>query len=734
MLTFRNGTIEKIRLNGCAVPLRADEYAPALTVTENGVERDLIFSRDGDRFTANACGGKIFVRALERDEKIEVCVTVEAGENSFAPERLSLRTGVDCYMASYPEWNEQFYPTWTRCEKTHVWGYFRRTDGLSLAFCGDATASWRNHYNRVYYDPENFDDPGHRIYTQTFDLMSALPQPPRHPKITALAPNEKREWRFAFSLCSSDDELYAFYEREVGLEPLRLKKWTLESGEKIEFDGDFSGYEIELTAPSGEKVDLTAPLAALGGYALTYKAAGKVAEANVYVRASSDFYLEAAAKSALAREQFAASNCECYYGFFPLFGYLARVKDEKIEAEAVARLDKFLSVILNDERDGFKDLANPERVQNLTTVVSILTLAHKATGMARYLTIAKKLADRVIEAQRDDGAYYSRGVHYTCVIYPAKSLVELSDELYRAGEDGGKYLRSARLAAENLRLLKTNIGTEGEHTFEDGMITCEALQLALMGLKTPDERDSYVAAAKEVLDEHRCLELRHIPDARSRGCTLRHWEAHYDVLTSRNMTTAPHGWTSWKTYAEYYLYLLTNESDYLRRAFDSLGACMQTTNVETGEISWAFAIDPCVDANVFERGDGESEWRLTPKVFGETYVPMISSWWRANTDVISTGYGDPRINRTVGRDYGACCDSDVYEHYKCLGEIGFTALVHIEGGETLAYNCKTDGKTIFPSCSIVSEARIYSDRDVAIDVFGRSVDVKAGCAVRVSRD
>lgn len=90
-------------------------------------------------------------------------------------------------------------------------------------------------------------------------------------------------------------------------------------------------------------------------------------------------------------------------------------------------------------------------------------------------------------------------MHYTCVIYPAKSLIELADELVRNGEDGSKYSDSARRAVENLRAIKTNIGTEGEHTFEDGMITCEALQLALMGIKIPSERDLYVAPPKKCL-------------------------------------------------------------------------------------------------------------------------------------------------------------------------------------------------------------------------------------------
>ena len=718
------GQLSRLVIGSVEVPLRSDEYAPALTIEENGVSRDIPLSPTENGAEGESLGAKIRVCFGEEGDVFAVTVSVAAGADGFKPERFGLRTGNDSYMKSYPEWNAQFYPTWLRCEKTHIWGYFRRTDGVMLAVAGDAVSSWSNSYNRVYYDPENFDDPGHRIYTTTIDLLNALPQPDRHPKYSPLAPNETREWKFAFKICSCDAQLYAFYENTLGLSPLRLKKWTLERGEKIEFDG--AETEISVLSPSKTSVAATEPLIEYGLYKIAYGKADKRAEACVYVRPSSDFYLEAAAKSALEREEFPSSNCEAYYGFFPIFAYLCLVNEEKTKIEAVKRLDKFLSVTLTPDETNFVPLANPERVQNLSTVVSILALAHRATGIDRYLTVAKSLADRVIESQGKDGAYYSRGVHYTCVIYPIKSLIELSDELERVGEDNGKYVESARHAAENLRLLKTNIGTEGEHTFEDGMITCEALQLALMGIKVPSERDLYVAAAKEVLAEHRCLELNHIPDCRSRGATLRHWEAHYDVLTSRNMTTSPHGWTSWKTYAEFYLYLATNEKKYLVEAFDALGACLQTTDIKSGEIRWAFVIDPCVEANVFERGENGKEWQLTPRVIGERYMPMISQWWRADTNIVSTGYGDPRINRTVGRDYGACCDSDVYEHYKCLGEIGFTAFVHIENGETITYNCDFDGKTVVPRSKYTDAVRVYSDRDSEITAFGRTVSVKPG--------
>ena len=112
---------------------------------------------------------------------------------------------------------------------------------------------------------------------------------------------------------------------------------------------------------------------------------------------------------------------------------------------------------------------------------------------------------------------------------------------------------------------------------------------------------------------------------------------------------------------------------------------------------------------------------------------MISQWWRADTNIVSTGYGDPRVGRTTGRDYGACCDSDVYEHYKCLGEIGFTAFVHIENGEILTYNCRFDRGEITPRATLTDTVRVYSDRAGEVVAFGERISVPAGEAVTVSR-
>lgn len=149
---------------------------------------------------------------------------------------------------------------------------------------------------------------------------------------------------------------------------------------------------------------------------------------------------------------------------------------------------------------------------------------------------------------KKDGSYRSGRTHYTCVIYPAKSMLELVVTERNAGlsERSRVHFESARKAIRNLYELMDNIATEGQMTFEDGMISCESLQMAYLALLTDDkkEKQELTQAAEIILNKHKCLEQQFLPDCRVRGCTLRFWEARYDVNFFANMLNCPHGWTS----------------------------------------------------------------------------------------------------------------------------------------------------------------------------------------------
>lgn len=245
-----------------------------------------------------------------------------------------------------------------------------------------------------------------------------------------------------------------------------------------------------------------------------------------------------------------------------------------------------------------KKKALPYRLQNASAMISLLTDFYELTENEKYLNFADDLAAWLMKLQsRKDGSYRSQKTHYTCVIYPAKSMMELALAEQNAGRISRSkvHLNSAKKAVENLLQQMDDIATEGQMTFEDGMISCESLQLALFTLITenPDEKKAFTQAAETIMRKHRCLEQQFLPDCRVCGCTLRFWEARYDINFFANMLNCPHGWTSWKNYASYYLYLLTGNFNYLKDLMDTLGACMQCVDTD-GELMWAYVADPCV--------------------------------------------------------------------------------------------------------------------------------------------
>lgn len=709
-----NGNIKDLFLSHTQVPLRNDDYAQAIVFEDKDGEESVKFTRENDLYVGYSHGIRFEKKASVENGRLTCEICVRTGERVPDYKYIDFRSGIDSYMVQYPLWDGQFFPTFMRCEKTHFWGYYSRTDGKKLAVvCDGKLVSWRNYYNRVYYDPENPDDPGHRVYTTSFSLFSTLKQPARHPE-NKMEKNAVYSFKFVFGICDTFEELNDFYDSVLNIRLTKAKKWTIERGESISFVMDDGEYT--LTDEGGVVQDLNQPLHKCGRYYLTHKKGARQSQSLFFVREEPIAYLRTGAIAAMKREQFASTNCETYYGFFAIFAYLCEVNDVELLIEALNKLEVFLHTILKKEGD-LKDEANPRRIQNYTTVISILVLAYRASKDQRYLDIAEKLAKIFIKYQGDDGAYYSRGVHYTCVIYPAKSLFELCAVLKETGRDYEEIYSSAMLACNNLRHLKTRIGTEGEHTFEDGMISCESMQLALAGLLSyGEERRLYAEAAEEILSMHKCLEVEYVPDARYRGATLRHWEAHYDILCSRNMMTSPHGWTSWKTYAQYYLYELTNNPDYLINYFDTLGACLQCADTENDEVNWAFVIDPCVEAKRFV--ECENGGILKGGVFGEEYLSCISPWWRADPYIVSVGYGDPRFGNIEGRAHGACCDNDVFEHFKCLQEVGMHAVLHETDDEWIAYNCKISDNIITVSDRHVKKIRIYSKRDTQVFING----------------
>jgi hypothetical protein len=204
----------------------------------------------------------------------------------------------------------------------------------------------------------------------------------------------------------------------------------------------------------------------------------------------------------------------------------------------------------------------------------------------------------------------------------------------------------------------------------------------------PAERRKYTAAAEKLASGHRCLSQIVIPDSRMNGGSMRFWESQYDINTPPNMMNSPHGWSAWRLYGLWYLYQLTGGKEYLRQAMNGLGSCVQLIDFKDGDLRWGFIPDPCIHARVFEQDPatpGMGVWN--PRVIGEQYMPMISGWYRAKPNTWVTGYFG-----MDGKMEGGCCDNDVHEIFKCLGEIALTSAYVFENtdGSLETWNCKAE--------------------------------------------
>ena len=680
------------------LPFRSDKYGKSFFIVYEGKTENIPFKTGLTKYKSLSFNVK---EETTDDDVTKLTVVISSSEKIF-PQRLGMRLGIDCYMDKFPDWNGKFFPTALRCEHNGFWSCFVSPLGEAVSFCSPSKiVSWANEYNM------KGSEVGHRIYTSSIDFINLKKQPPRHPKSPEFIDSKESSYEIYFKRLSSVESLRPFVKKYAGIDIPETTKYTLENGEKLFIDG--KEYQNELK-DGVNYIDLPSS-----------------AQMSVYVRKDWFYYLDAARKSAEKCQQKPGTHTESWYGYFSLAEYAKIINDEAYTKALCERFDKLFNSITKGKEKHMKKKAMPKRLQNTSCMLSLLADFYELTGNEKYLDYADELASRLMELQSSaDGSYRSGATHYTCVIYPAKSMLELSVTEKKAGRTkrAEVHFESAKRAIDNLYILKDNIGTEGEMTFEDGMISCESLQLGYLAMLTDDEyrKRQLTAVAKEVLKKHFCLEQQIIPDCRTRGCTARFWEARYDVNFFANMLNSPHGWTSWKTYATYYLYMLTGEKKYLEDTMNTIGACMQCVDAD-GVLSWAYIADPCVTGENLVKGCSKNNIEFKEETVGEQYLPMISDWYRQDENKLVYQYlryfSRPS---TWKRDYGGSCDNDVHEHFKCLCETVFgKAFIHEdENGEYTCYNCKKEGDEFTTDDKYVKTLIVKSNDEGSI-IFGNNV-------------
>lgn len=611
--------------------------------------------------------------------------------------RIGFHMGVDSFMESYPQWNEPFFPTMLRCEKTHLWGYFMNTAGNALAVATEnAVASYDIRYNRL-----DDGDYGHRVTGTDILLIHDGKLPERHPeRLHGLMPGEVYENTVYLIPVREQKQIASCLHRVAGIPIVQADKYTLEMDETPAYSVTGKVRTVRWVYPDGTYGAEPGALRQYGLYRLQITAEnGKQCEAAFYCRPDWDFYLRHAAAEALAKPQKASTHVESFYGFFSAFLAAKRYRDPVLLEQTLRSAEEVLPLMFDFHNH--KPIVIPERIQNTALLISLLVDMYEATGKQKYLADAAGFADWLIDTKQGaDGVYRKDGrIHYTCVIYIAKAMLELA---LAEGIENNRHYISAKRAVDELVSSLDDIDTEGESTLEDGMISCSALQIGMFALTLPEtERVPYIQAAEKMMEIHACLEQQLIPDCRCSGASLRYWESQYDVMVMGNMLNSPHGWSAWTAYAHYYLYLLTKKKKYLVSLMNCLGSCAQLMSLD-GELRWGYCAQPYVRVQTLlpdvskPVGEHGFRGRYEERVYGESYIPMISGWYRTGEQKLVGGYEWCPLfleKETVYVDnQGGCCDNDVHEIFKCIEETVLNkAFAHKnEDGSFLTYGCTVE--------------------------------------------
>ena len=618
----------------------------------------------------------------------------------FQPVKAGLRLGVDTYMDSYPEWYGKFFPTLAVCEPDHFYGYMQSPGGKMKAVVSpDPIASWSLDYNMGYpdYTQDNRWFYGHRIECLNLDMLCQGPLPDHNPRLWKLEPGEQRIWTVKIIDINDADSFEETVYRHTGSPVIKMERTSCAPGDTLEITvwGTSPVMTIEDTRLVLQKVDTSlwrgvyhATEPGIKNILLTD--GGRQAHGTLAVRHPWHSTMRLARAAADRYRQKPTSHVESWYGFHTAFDAARIMPEPGIDSVLNRRFDLILDKIF--DRNTGSPYKYHWRIQNVSSTIGMLADRYLAYGNPADLDLGERMAGYLMGYQQADGAYQNGHTDYTSVIYPAKSLLEFADAERIAGrkKQAARIEASARRAIDHLVTADGDLETEGQITYEDGMISCSALQLGEMALRSKDkkERRRYTEAMLKLLDGHDCLTQLRVPDGRRRGGTLRFWEAQYDVFMLPNMISSPHGWSAWRAYATYYAYLLTGREQWLRQTFDAASAFAALIDHESGDLSWAFVVDPYVralqvcepDSNYTADDDtyGNPHPELYPNrniIVGEQYVPMIADW----QTIVSS-------------------DNDVHECFKFIAEAVLCNAFIVErpDGSFGTYNCTLvkDGKNL----------------------------------------
>lgn len=674
-----------------------------------------------------------------------------ASDAVFAPVKAGIRLGIDTYMDRYPEWLDKYFPTLLYCSKTHFNGYLQTPGGKTLAIVSpDPVASWSVDYNMGYEEPAGYWFYGHRITSVNLDLINALPLPEHHPQNRwELDPGESLKWKIMLAEMDDASDYEGKIHSIASIPMMKMPQTSYSAGQKAEFDVFADNPEIRITYGDNKRIrvrcrkvgdhwKVSCKLNAPGLYKIELTSGRFETEGFISAHQPWEWTMRRAREAVKKHKQRATSHVESWYGYHTAFLAAKYFPEPSLDSELSERFDMQMTLLYGEDKS--KPLHYDWRIQNVSSTIGMYVDKFEAYGNMTDLKSACSLADWLISyAQWKDDAYRNKwNTVYTSVIYVAKSMLELYEaetalaQSLDEKEEGefwrnaaARHYDSAKRAIDQLVRANGDFHTEGEITFEDGMVSCSALQMGLLALLQEDEaaKKHYTEAMLQQLESHGCLTQLQVPDARRRGGTMRYWESQYDVHIMPNMFNSPHGWSAWRAYATYYAYLLTGEERWLLETWNAMGAFANLIDCRTGELRWAFVVDPyirarqiCepvqgVDPDGLDFGNPHPDmYTCREFVIGEQYVPMISSWQPRNSQ-----------------------DNDVHEVFKFLGESFLTNafIIEREDGDVVGYNCRVVKKErylhVIPDESQIVHLHANLKNHHTLCWEGKKVQVNEGC-------
>ena len=326
--------------------------------------------------------------------------------------------------------------------------------------------------------------------------MHALPLPARHPQnLVSLKPGEERSWTIYLQPAGSLEEIKPLLAASLSAPMIDADRYTLGAGDSsILSIWALKPITVTVTAEDGSKTLLAVHSPAKGKFVATFspqggpglykvtvaQSDGQRSEACLSVRQPWSWYMKRAREATLVDKQYASSHLEQWLGLET--DVLARLylPDPSLDAQTDKRLKEILNLQWDLSTKQPTDIPKIRLLSSTAQMAGLLAYRYMSDEDPYWLDLASGFADYAVSRQGPDGNYNN----YTTVAYPVKSVMTvMAVEKRTAGKDAQlsaayqRHYDSAKKAMDFLVRRKDDLTTEGQNTFEDGMISCSPYSL-----------------------------------------------------------------------------------------------------------------------------------------------------------------------------------------------------------------------------------------------------------------